>query len=300
MNPTAAGAPVTAPAVGAPAAPRPLEAAEAFSYLRSLVAERSALALGTGKEYLAEARLGPLARRQGMGSVWELLLQLKAQPPGPLHTEVVEAMTTNETSFFRDPTLFDAIGDVIIPDLVARRADQRRLTIWSAACSTGQEPYSLAMLVRERPSLAAWNVRIVASDLAGDVLARASTGRFSRLEANRGLAANRLVRWFTQVGTDWQVAAELRAMVEFRQLNLAGSWPLLPQMDLVLLRNVLIYFPVAAKQQVLAQVRKVLRPDGYLILGNAETTFNLDDRFERVGIGKASAYRLVSSAEGKP
>ena len=285
----------------ATAAARPPHAVEAFAYLQTLVAERAALALDDGKQYLAEARLGGLARRQGLGSVWELLLQLKAQPAGAVHTEVVEAMTTNETSFFRDPGLFDAIRDVVIPDLVARRAAERRLTIWSAACSTGQEPYSMAMLVRDHPSVpASWNVRILATDLATDVLARARAGRFTRLEANRGLAANRLVRWFAQVGTDWEIAPELRALVEFRQLNLADPWPLLPQVDVVLLRNVLIYFPVAAKRRVLAQVRSVLRPDGYLILGNAETTFNLDDRFVRVGIGTASAYRLVGSTEGKP
>ncbi len=292
---------MSAPAADAAhSAHRPAAIAEAFCYLQGLVLERAALALDDGKEYLAEARLGPLALEAKRSSAWELLLWLRSQPPGELHTAVVEAMTTNETSFFRDPGVFDAIRDVVIPDLVARRAAERRLRIWSAACSTGQELYSLAMVVREHGAvLASWDVRITATDLATDVLARARAGRFTCLEANRGLAAHRLVRFFTAVGTDLEVAPELRALIDFRQLNLAGPWPLLAPVDLVLLRNVLIYFPVPVKRRVLAQVRTVLRPDGYLILGNAETTFNLDDHFTRVRINKASAYRLLGSAEGK-
>lgn len=269
----------------------PSEESAAFAYLQELVRMHSAMAIEDGKQYLVEARLADLARQRGRASVWDLLLWLRAQPLGRDHTTVVEAMTTNETSFFRDPSVFATIGARVLPDLIDRRAGERRLSVWSAACSTGQEPFSLAMLTHEDPVLASWDVRILATDLTGAVLDRARAGRFTKLEVNRGLPANRLLRWFTQVGMEWEVAAELRRMVDFRQLNLVGSWPPMPLMDLVLLRNVLIYFPVAIKRQVLAQVRKVLRPDGYLILGNAETTLNLDDCFERVDLEGATAFR---------
>ncbi len=268
---------------------------EAFSYLRSLVLDRAAIFLDADKEYLVEARLSPLARRHGAATVWEFLLRLRAQPEGTLHTEVVEAMTTNETSFFRDPVLFNGIRDTIIPDLVTRRSQERRLTIWSAACSTGQEPYSMAMLLREHPQVPpSWQVRILATDLSRPVLARARDGRFTKLEVNRGLAANRLLRWFSQVGSDWVISDELKRMVDCREFNLAGPWSLVPPADLVLMRNVLIYFPPEIKQKMLARVRQVLRPDGYLVLGNAETTLNLDSNFQRVDIGGASAFRLTT------
>ncbi len=280
---------------GTVAAPAPAEAATAFAYLQDLVRERSAMAIDEGKEYLVEARLADLARQRGRSSVWDLLLWLRTQPHGQDHTAVVEAMTTNETSFFRDPAVFEAIRTRVLPDLVDRRGGTRHLSVWSAACSTGQEPYSLAMLAKEDPALAAWDVRILATDLTGAVLDRARSGRFTKLEVNRGLAANRLLRWFTQAGTEWEVAPELRRSIEFRQLNLAAAWPAVPAMDLVLLRNVLIYFPVSTKRQVLAQVRTVLRPDGYLFLGNAETTLNLDGSFERVEVGGATAFRPSGS-----
>ncbi|MDA8282858.1 MAG: protein-glutamate O-methyltransferase CheR [Actinomycetota bacterium] len=273
----------------------PAEAAAAFAYLRDLVRERSAMAIEDGKEYLVEARLADLARQRSRSSVWDLLLWLRSQPLGQDHTAVVEAMTTNETSFFRDPGVFDGIRDVALPDLVSRRASERRLSVWSAACSTGQEPYSLAMLFAEHAAMVgSWDVRIIATDLTSWVIDRARAGRFTKLEVNRGLPAKCLLRWFAQVGTEWEVVPELRKSIEFRQLNLVGPWPHLPAMDLVLLRNVLIYFPVATKKQVLAQVRTVLRPDGYLILGNAETTLNLDHHFERVELKGSTAFRLIS------
>ncbi|MGC8462079.1 MAG: CheR family methyltransferase [Acidimicrobiales bacterium] len=269
--------------------------AAAFAYLQELVRVHSAMAVDDGKQYLVEARLADLARLRGRTSVWDLLLWLRGQPFGHDHTAVVEAMTTNETSFFRDPAVFTAIAKQVLPDLAARRAAKRQLSVWSAACSTGQEPYSLAMLAREDPTLATWDVRILGTDLTRSVLERARAGRFTKLEVNRGLPANRLLRWFTNAGIEWEVAADLRSMVEFRQLNLVGPWPSVPMMDLVLLRNVLIYFSVAVKQQVLAHVLEVLRPDGYLILGNAETTLNLDDHFERVDLGGTTAFRRVGS-----
>jgi chemotaxis protein methyltransferase CheR len=205
---------------------------------------------------------------------------------------VVEAMTTNETSWFRDRHPFDAFESVILPELLACRAKERRLTVWSAATASGQEAYSIAMLLHER--LAAdpgWDVRVLASDLSEQMVRRTRAGRYSQLEINRGLPAARLVRHFSRTGTEWQVNEPLRRLVEVRQLNLAAPFPLLPPIDVTFLRNVLIYFQVDSRRQILQRVRRVLRPGGYLVLGTAETTLDVD-AFERVPHDKATVYRL--------
>jgi chemotaxis protein methyltransferase CheR len=202
-------------------------------------------------------------------------------------------MTTNETSFFRDVHPFEALRRTLLPELIDRRRAARRLTIWSAACSTGQEPYSVAMLLREHfPETAQWSVRIFATDLAQEVLERARAGVFTQLEVNRGLPAPLLVRYFRQDGTDWQITPEIRDMVQFEEMNLIEPWPALPDFDVVLLRNVLIYFDGESKQRVLRNLRQVLRPDGVLLMGGAETTLNLDDAYERLPIDRAGCFRL--------
>jgi chemotaxis protein methyltransferase CheR len=267
-----------------------------FEYVRRLVRERAAIVLEDGKAYLAESRLVPVARREGFGSVAELIARIRDERFGPLHRKVVEAMATNETSFFRDVHPFDALRTAVLPDVLARRAAERTFHVWCAAASTGQEPYSVAMLLREHfPQLAGWTVRLLATDLSTDVLGRARAGRFTQLEVNRGLPAAHLVRYFERQGPHWVLGEEVRRMVEFRELNLAEPWPVLPPMDVVLLRNVLIYFDLDTKREILAKLRRVLRPDGWLFLGGAETTLNVDDAFERVQVGRASAYRVRSA-----
>jgi chemotaxis protein methyltransferase CheR len=264
-----------------------------FNFVRELVRQRSAIVLEPGKEYLVESRLTAVARVEGFASLEQLLGELRSQPANGLHARVVEAMTTNETSFFRDIHPFDSLRQSVLPDLIQRRAAERQLVVWSAACSTGQEPYSIAMLIRENfPALAGWSVRILATDLSTEVLARARLGRFTQLEMNRGLPARYLVKYFTKSGSDWQIQDDIRAMVQFREMNLAERWPPIPTPDIVFIRNVLIYFDVATKREILAKMRKVMRPDGFLFLGGAETTINLDDSFERVSLGKATCYRL--------
>jgi chemotaxis protein methyltransferase CheR len=264
-----------------------------FSYVRDLVLDRSAIVLEANKAYLAESRLISVARAQGMSSLAELVARLRSEQFGGLHTKVVEAMTTNETTFFRDSHPFEALRTTVLPELIERRGGTRSLQVWSAACSTGQEPYSLAMLLREHfPALRSWAVRILATDLSTEVLARASAGKFSQLEVNRGLPANYLVKYLQKQGVSWQVADDLRTMIDFRQMNLAATWPSVPMMDVVFIRNVLIYFDADMKRTILGKIRNVLRPDGYLFLGGAETTINLDDAFERVQLDKASCYRL--------
>jgi chemotaxis protein methyltransferase CheR len=274
--------------------------ATSFAYVRELVQRRSAIYLEAGKEYLVESRLQPIVQASGEGTLDRLVSRLRSSPEGSLHTQVVEAMTTNETSWFRDRHPYDALESVILPDLLSCRARERRLTVWSAATASGQEAYSIAMVLHERlldadPS---WDVRVLASDLSEEMVRRTRAGRYSQLEVNRGLPAARLVRHFSRAGTTWQVNESLRRLVEVRQLNLAAPFPPLPPIDVTFLRNVLIYFKADSRRQILQRVRRVLRPGGYLVLGAAETTLDVD-AFERVPHDKAAVYRL-RGGQGPP
>ncbi len=263
-----------------------------FDYIRHLVREHSALAIEPGKEYLVESRLDPLARQEGFPSFQQMVKSLRVGPFGDLHRKVVEAMTTNETTFFRDGRVFRMIGKSILPALVAERSSQRSLNIWCAACSTGQEPYSIAMLVREhRPSLDGWHIRIVGSDMSRDVVARARAGRYTQMEVNRGLPANLLVKYFEQHGSTWELRREIRQMVEFHEVNLIQSWPRLPSMQLVLMRNVLIYFGMETRKAMLEKAGRLMDSGGYLLLGGSETTMNLDDSFEPVSFEGAVCFQ---------
>jgi chemotaxis protein methyltransferase CheR len=266
-----------------------------FELVRKVLLERTAIVLEAGKEYLVETRLAPLVRQLNLSSLEELLARLRFQPDNGLHRQIVEAMVTTESSFFRDHHPFEALRKVVLPDLLNRRRAERSLQIWCAASSTGQEPYSLALLLREHfPELAGWRISLLASDISGEVLARAREGRYRQIEVNRGLPASLLVKYFEQHGTDWQLKPHIRHMVEFKEINLAQGWPQLPPMDLVLIRNVMIYFEVDTKRKILGKVARLLRPDGYLLLGGAETTLNLDDSYRRVEPLRAGFYQLVS------
>jgi chemotaxis protein methyltransferase CheR len=263
----------------------------AFTFVSELVKRQAAIVIGPGKEYLVESRLLPLAREAGLSDVGALVARLQGSHNDVLRRQIVEAMTTNETSFFRDRDPFNALSQAIVPELCKLRRSSHRLTFWSAACSTGQEPYSIAMALLDHPLIAAdWQVDVLATDINGDVLERARRARYSQLEVNRGLPAPLLVRHFERAETDWRVVAGVRKMVRFAPLNLAEPFEV-HQMDVVFLRNVLIYFDPATKSEVLRRVRAVLRPDGFLFLGGAETTLGLDDGFERVAVGSTIAYR---------
>lgn len=271
-----------------------------FHYISKLVRDHAAIVIEPGKEYLIESRLQPLVRERGHGSIADLVADLQRAPHAPLRDEVVEAMTTNETSFFRDSAPFQALSEHVLPELMRERATERSLSIWSAACSSGQEPYSIAMTVKDAlAGSPGWRVRLLATDLSQQMLTRTREGCYSQLEVNRGLPAPALVRHFRRDGLSWRINDDLRQMIDTRALNLAEQWPALPPMDMVFLRNVLIYFDIEVKRQILARVRRVLRPDGYLFLGGAETTLNLDDSFERLQIGRATAYRL-RNGKGTP
>ncbi len=265
-----------------------------FDYVCRLVRERSGISLEPGKEYLVESRLSPLARREGFLNLQELIADLRRASNG-LQYKVVEAMTTNETTFFRDVRPFEILRTVVLPQLISRRAGDRSLTVWSAACSSGQEPYSLAMLVREHfPSLlGSWRLQVIATDISREMLSRCRVGRFSQIEVNRGLPAQFLVKYFSKEGHEWQIKDELRRMVEFRELNLNDAWPGFPSVDIIFLRNVLIYFEVESKKAILAKMRRQLKPGGYLFLGGAETTLNLDDKFSALPGERTACYQVA-------
>ena len=265
-----------------------------FRFISDLVRQHAAIVLEPGKEYLVESRLIPVARSEGLPDLAAVVSQLQRSRDPELTTKIVEAMTTNETSWFRDQHPFELFATTVLSDLALERAGERRLNVWCAASSSGQEPYSLAMQLQDWLLVhAGWSVRMTATDISEEMLTRARAGRYSQLEINRGLPASMLVRHFDRVGTEWQVKEPLRRMVDYRYLNLATRFP--PGMgpyDVVFCRNVLIYFDAATKKSILEGIRRVMRPDGYLFLGGAETTLNLDDAFERVQVDRATCYRL--------
>jgi len=253
-----------------------------YDYLRRLLKERSGLVLSADKQYLVESRLAPVARRAGLTGVAELVGKLR-RADERMVVDVVEAMTTNESFFFRDKIPFEHFRDTIMPALIAARATQRRLRIWCAAASTGQEPYSLAMLLKDmKGKLAGWRIEIVGTDLSVEVLEKAKAGIYSQFEVQRGLPIQMLVKYFAQVGDTWQIAPEIRAMVAYRPLNLLADFSSLGAFDLVFCRNVLIYFDQDLKIDVLNRLARVVDPEGFLVLGAAETVVGLTDAFKLV------------------
>ncbi len=271
-----------------------------FQYVQTLVRDNTAIALDNTKVYLVNARLLPVARNAGFESIVGLIRHLRSRSFSDLHTNVIEAIVTTETSFFRDYFPFEALRQEIIPEIMNnKRSGSRSLNIWSAGCSSGQEPYSIAMLLREAfPELATWSTRLLASDVSKGMLERSKSGTYSQTEVNRGLPAPMMVKYFRQQGTTWQISDKIRNMVSFFHHNLAHDVASLPTVDVLAMRNVLIYFDVDTKRMVLDRIRRHLRPGGFLMLGTAETTLNLNERFERVRIGRAVFYRAMK-AEAK-
>ncbi len=266
--------------------------AKDFEYVSELVRRKSGIVLESGKEYLVEARLGGLIRQEKIESIAVLVNRLRVSSLDPMHRRVVEVMTTNETSFFRDIHPFTALKQVVIPAVMAARAATKSISIWCGASSTGQEPYTIAMTLLEAiPRIADWKVTFIATDLSSEMVAKSRAGKYNQIEINRGLPAPLMVKYFQKNGLEWQISEKLRSMVEFREMNLTEAWPNMPLMDIVFMRNVLIYFDTATKKQILDKTRRMLRPDGYLFLGSAETTMGLDDSYERAQIDKSGCYR---------
>jgi chemotaxis protein methyltransferase CheR len=252
-----------------------------YDYLRKLLKERSGLVLSADKQYLVESRLLPIARKIGSPHLADLVGKLKAPGAEPLIVDVVEAMTTNESFFYRDKIPFDHFRALMVPGLMKARASQRRIRIWCAAASTGQEPYSLAMILKEMAGqLAGWRTEIIATDLSNEVLEKARAGLYSQFEVQRGLPIQMLMKYFTQAGETWQISPEIKAMVQYRPLNLLADFSHLGVFDVVFCRNVLIYFDQETKIGVLERLARLTEPDGYLVLGAAETVVGLTDVFK--------------------
>jgi chemotaxis protein methyltransferase CheR len=269
--------------------------ASQFDFLRELVRKESAIVLEPGKEYLVESRLAPLARREGLGSVGDLVQRLASSPVHPLRNQVVDAMTTNETSFYRDVHPWQTLRTEILPTLFKERASLRRLNIWCAACSSGQEPYSLAMVLRDDfpDQCATWDIKITATDLSESMVKRCKEGMFSQLEVNRGLPAAGLMRYFKRQGAEWAIDDSIRKMLDVRTANLVvpSSLPQMGGIDLVMIRNVLIYFDEATKTRILTDIRGRMKKDGYLMLGSSEVTAGTSAGFARHQSGKTIFFR---------
>ena len=250
-----------------------------YEYLRKLLKERSGLDLSADKQYLVESRLVPLARKAGLPGIPELVQKMKGSAEA-LTAEVVEAMTTNETFFFRDKIPFDHLKDAVLPALIQARAARRSIRIWCAACSTGQEPYSIAMILKDMPALSGWRTEIVATDLAQAVLEKSKAGVFSQFEVQRGLPIQMLVKHFKQNGDVWQLNPDIRAMVQHRQLNLLQDFSHLGTFDVIFCRNVLIYFDQDTKAMIFERMSRMIEPDGVLVLGAAESVVGITDAFK--------------------
>jgi chemotaxis protein methyltransferase CheR len=254
-----------------------------YDFLRKLLKQRSGLVLSAEKQYLVESRLLPVARKAGLGSLAALVGALKGGNAAALVTAVVEAMTTNETFFFRDKMPFENLRSTVLPALMRVRPHSRYIRIWCAAASTGQEPYSIAMLLKELGAeIDGWRIDILATDLSGEVLERARAGLYSQFEVQRGLPIQLLIKYFKQVGDMWEIAPEIRAMVKYHQLNLLSDFSHLGVFDLVFCRNVLIYFDHETKADLLNRLADATFREGYLVLGAAETIIGLTEAFKLV------------------
>lgn len=267
---------------------------EDFDYVSKLAMERAAIVLKPGKEYLVQSRLEPLARTAGFASLDKYIVEMKREGGfGDMQKMAVEALTTNETLFFRDLHPFEALEEKLIPEVMTRRASERHIDIWSGASSTGQEAYSIAMLLREKfPELSSWKVNIVGTDLSGKAVEKARRGVYSQLEVNRGLPLPLLVKYFDKVDDGWQIKPDLKKMVEFRQMNLIDRWQMLPRFDLVLMRNVLIYFDVPTRKKILDGIQNTIHPNGALFLGASETTLNVVNTWSVDNCGRTLVYRI--------
>jgi chemotaxis protein methyltransferase CheR len=275
-----------------------------YEYLRKLLKDHSGLDLSADKQYLIESRLLPLLRKRGLPGISELVQKMKGGSASHI-AQVVEAMTTNETFFFRDKVPFDHFRDTIMPEVLKARAGRKSVRIWCAAGSTGQEPYSLAMCLKEMSAaLSGWRVEIIATDLSQEVLEKSRAGVYSQFEVQRGLPIQLLVKYFKQIGELWQISADIRAMVQHRQLNLLHDFSQLGTFDVIFCRNVLIYFDQDTKVNVFGRLARSMEADGFLALGAAETVVGLTDVFkpfpDKRGLYRPSGARTTSAPAAMP
>jgi chemotaxis protein methyltransferase CheR len=262
---------------------------ENYRFLQRHVYSESGIVLEGDKHYLFESRLSPIVKQLGLGSINDLCALLQSTRETQVSHQVVEAMTTNETYFFREPVQYEAIRTVLLPRLREDRRDTKKLRFWSAAASTGQEAYSLAMLLLEQ-GLGDWNVQILGTDFSSQVLERARSGKYQQIEVNRGLPAALLVKYFRRFGVDWQLSEPVRRMARFETIDLRNSMRALGPFDLVFCRNVMIYFDTETKKSILSELHGTLFRGGWLLLGGSETAFGVDEWFERQTVGNAMVY----------
>jgi chemotaxis protein methyltransferase CheR len=262
---------------------------ENYRFLQQQVYSQVGIVLENDKHYLFESRLAPIVKRLGLGSINDLCAFLHTEKGAVIAKDVSEAMTTNETYFFRDPAQYEAIRTVLLPKLLEERRNIRTLRFWSAASSTGQEAYSLAMMLLEE-KLASWNIQILGTDYSEAVVKRAQSASFQQIEVNRGLPTSLLVKYFTRSGMDWKLSETVRRMASFRTIDLRKSMSTLGPFDLAFCRNVMIYFDDKTKREIMRQLHGTLFRGGWLLLGGAETIFGLDDLFERKNVGNATVY----------
>jgi chemotaxis protein methyltransferase CheR len=265
---------------------------ENYRFLQEYVRRESGIVLDDGKHYLIEARLLPIAMEEGLSSLDDLCRHLRLQSSNPLQKRVIAAMTTNETYFFREPAHFETLTRKILPALVRDRSDSKRISIWSAASSTGQEAYSLAIVLAEM-GLSGWRIDLLGTDLSETVLARARAAQYSQLEVNRGLPVTMLVKYFTRDGAIWELKPELRRMAQFQMLDLRMTDSTIGSFDIVFCRNVLIYFDMETKRQIVSRIRSVMQPGGYLFLGATEVSIPVGPGFTRVTAQEAMFYQAV-------
>jgi len=274
---------------------------ESVDFLITLLRKESGLVLDDSKIYLIEARLEPIASEAGLASIDDVCRYLRLHPTCALLQKVVDAMATNETSFFRDMIPFNIVQNILLPDLLKSNQKRRRIRIWSAACATGQEPYSLAMLLNNiEPMLAGWDVRILATDLVERVLERARAGVYTQYEIQRGLPAQYMTRYFDQIGSGWKVRPEIKRWIEFKRFNLLTNFSMLGQFDIIFCRNILIYFDSASKKKVLDRMAASLAPNGALFLGGGETPLGITDRLIRIEADRGIYYRRNDAVPASP
>ncbi len=272
--------------------------AQSFEYIAKLVKDKSGIVLTREKEYLLESRLEPVARANGMESVDDVAMALQRPGQSALVNTVIEAMTTNETFFFRDRTPFDLFKNEMLPYMKQARGTEKKLRIWCAAASMGQEPYSLGMLLKEDPMMASWKIDILGTDISNEALEKAKSGLYSQFEVQRGLPVQLLVKYFKQHGDLWQLDSAVRAMVQYRNFNLLNSFSIHGRFDIVFCRNVLIYFDQPTKKDILERIAKQMPDDGFLVLGAAETVIGITNMFKSVP-GKRGLFKVNREESGK-
>jgi chemotaxis protein methyltransferase CheR len=270
--------------------------ADDFQAVQKFIFANSGISLVAGKEYLVEGRLKSLVQSEGFDDLHALAVELSGNPNNDLGKKVVEALTTNETSFFRDKHPFETLKTAIIPELLKSTQAGKQIQIWSAASSSGQEPYSLAMLIADSFAWANdWQIKITASDISEEMLEKCRAGLYTQFEILRGLPPQYIPQFFQRAESKWQVKSDIRERIDFRYLNLCGDWGNLPKMDIVFIRNVLIYFDSDTKKTILEKMLQVIKPGGYLFLGSGEIPVGLEDRFQPTDFSTSACFKHVPS-----